>query len=298
MFILRDINQLLAFMHIPQRAARKDFGACTLKNGFSKEYIQPAGIIRALFYIIAIVSNDSFEFSVNNSARMVTRAHTLFFASPFHLFHFKQISGARGQFIYFTEPFIHPVYQGSDFHRDFPFLWSNQSFFFIQQESASILLQLGKKIIDESEVNGPFSDNIIRDYLHIFLLESKRIILPAGVIEDNTSDYHLLQQFYKLIKSTYPIIKSVESAAGALSVTPARLWLVVKKLTGESPSEIINNRVLTEAQSLLLHSNLTISEIGFYLGFKEKSHFTRFFKNLTDFPPIDYVRQHKTKKLP
>jgi len=42
-----------------------------------------------------------------------------------------------------------------------------------------------------------------------------------------------------------------------------------KKAYGESPSEIINHRVLTEAQSLLLHSSLTISEIGFYLGFKE-----------------------------
>jgi len=295
MIVLRDINQLLALVHAPQPAARNDFGACALENRFSKEYIQPAGVIRTLFYIIAIISNDSFEFSVNNSARMVTRSHTLFFASPFHLFHFKQISGARGQCIYFTEPFIHPVYQSSDFHRDFPFLWSNQPFFFIQPESASILLQLGKKIIEEAEMTGPFSDNIIRDYLHIFLLESKRIILPAGVIEDNTSDYYLLQQFYKLIKSTYPIIKSVDAAAGALSVTPARLWLVVKKLTGESPSEIINHRVLTEAQSLLLHSSLTISEIGFYLGFKEKSHFTRFFKNLTAIPPIDYVRQHKAK---
>jgi len=77
-----------------------------------------------------------------------------------------------------------------------------------------------KKIIEEAEMTGPFSDNIIRDYLHIFLLESKRIILPAGVIEDNTSDYYLLQQFYKLIKSTYPIIKSVDAAAGALSVRP------------------------------------------------------------------------------
>jgi len=42
-----------------------------------------------------------------------------------------------------------------------------------------------------------------------------------------------------------------------------------KKLTGESPSEIINHRVLTEAQSLLLHSSLTISEIGFYLGLRK-----------------------------
>ncbi len=250
MIILRDINQLLAHVHAPKHAARTDFGTCTLENGFSKDYIQSAGVIRTLFYIIAIVANDSFEFSVNNSARMVTRSHTLFFASPYHLFHFRQLSAARGQCIYFTEPFIHPVYQSSDFHRDFPFLWSNQSFFFLPPESASILLQLGKKISEESEVNGLFSDNIIRDYLHIFLLESKRIIYPAGVIEDNTSDYHLLQQFYKLIKSTYPIIKSVEAAAGALSVTPARLWLVVKKLTGESPSEIINHRVLTEAQSL------------------------------------------------
>jgi AraC-like DNA-binding protein len=152
---------------------------------------------------------------------------------------------------------------------------------------------LGQKILEETERNSSWSDNIIGDYLHIFLLESKRTIAPRHIIEDNSADYHLLQQFYKLIKSSYPIIRSVEAAAGILSVTPARLWLVTKKLAGESPSEIINNRILIEAKSLLLHSNLTISEIGYHLDFKEKSHFTRFFKNLTGIPPVDYIKQFK-----
>jgi AraC family transcriptional activator of pobA len=63
-----------------------------------------------------------------------------------------------------------------------------------------------------------------------------------------------------------------------------------------SPLEIINQRLLTEAKSLLLQSDLTISEFGYYLQFKEKSHFTRFFKNLTGIPPVDYPRQFKIEK--
>ena len=148
----------------------------------------------------------------------------------------------------------------------------------------------------EYENNHLFSENIIRDYLHIFLIEIKRIIHRVDAIVDNSAEYILLQQFYLLVNNKYPLVRTVEHVAGCLSVTPARLWLAVKRLTGQTPSEIINKRILVEAQSLLRHSSLTVSEIADRLNFKEKSHFTRFFKNITGMSPIDYSRQSRLQK--
>ena len=197
----------------------------------------------------------------------------------------------KGQAFLFKESFIKCAYQNSQFHSDFPFFWSNQNLFSMGLEESRLLLQIGEKIIYECQNRSYISDNIIRDYLHIFLLESKRITRAFNFVENNSMEYCLLQQFYLLVNGSYPLLKSVEYAAGILHVTPAHLWWVVKKLTGQSPLEIINQRLLTEAKSLLLHSKLTISEIGYSLQFKEKSHFTRFFKNLTGIPPVDFARQ-------
>gem|GEM_PF-1637975 len=293
MTILHEIDHFFAHLRSPWRSVNRNFSTCRLENSFKGPFTRPGSSIRTLFYMIAIIENDSFEFSVNDSSRLLTRPYTMLFVSPYHLFHLQQRSEAKGQCICFTESFILNACQNSRFYYDFPLFWSNKSFCFLDADNAAILLQLGQKIIDESEKNSPYSHNIIGDYLHILLLEFTRIAAPRNIIEDNSPDYQLLQQFYKLIKTTYPIIRSVEEAAGILSVTPARLWLVTKKLADETPSEIINRRILTEAKSLLIHSHLTISEIGFHLQFKEKSHFTRFFKNLTGIPPVEYVRQFR-----
>jgi AraC-like DNA-binding protein len=61
----------------------------------------------------------------------------------------------------------------------------------------------------------------------------------------------------------------------------------VKRLSGQTPLEIINQRVLRDAQTMLLHSELNVSEIGFRLEFREKPHFSRFFKNLTGISPVE-----------
>jgi len=165
------------------------------------------------------------------------------------------------------------------------------------KERAAIFLEIGEKIIKEYRNQGPFSENIIRDYLHVFLLESKRITQSTSVVEDNSSEYHLLQQFYALVNNSFPMLRSVERAAGILHVTPAHLWWAVKKLTNQSPLEIINHRIMTEAKSLLLQSDMTISEIGYSLQFREKSHFTRFFKNIAGITPLEYARRSGIGRL-
>ncbi|MBV8251389.1 MAG: helix-turn-helix transcriptional regulator [Chitinophaga sp.] len=291
--IFREIDDLLAHVQVAGRTHNGDFYSCNLAHARGEGFARTSKCTRTLFYIAAIIENEAFDFSINNAPYQATRSCTLFFTSPFHLFDFSQKAPAKGYCFFFTEPFIQQAYPNGRFHQDFSFFWENECFHFISKEQADILLQLGERIHAEFEKNGAWSDNIIADYLHILLIESKRLITPKGSIQDHSADYHLLQQFYKLIKGSYPIIKSVEAAAGILSVTPARLWLATKRITGETPSEIINRRVLTEAQHLLLHSTLTVSEISFYLDFKEKSHFTRFFKNLTGVPPVDYIKQFK-----
>jgi AraC-like DNA-binding protein len=58
-------------------------------------------------------------------------------------------------------------------------------------------------------------------------------------------------------------------------------------------TEIIETRKLIEAKNLLLNSDKTISEIGYELGFNEKSYFTNVFKKKSGQTPSEFREEMK-----
>ncbi|SHG30689.1 AraC-type DNA-binding protein [Flavobacterium segetis] len=63
---------------------------------------------------------------------------------------------------------------------------------------------------------------------------------------------------------------------------------LIKNHTGKTPSEIIQNKIITEAKQRLRSTEKTIAEIGYDLGFEYPTYFTRFFKKLTDYTPSEF----------
>jgi AraC family transcriptional activator of pobA len=295
MRVISEIDQLFILAQSPFRSLKNEFIAYRLEEYDQHPHLSSLPPSRTLFYQIRMNMNGSVKFICNGS-RLVTRSCTLSFISPFHITTYEQMGGIRGLCFLFSESFMNDAFHNEHFHDEFSFFWTNQNHFFIDEEDTRLFLQIGERILQEYKNQHDFAEKIIKDYLHIFLLEAKRIAKCNRVMEDHSHDFRLLQQFYKLVNSSLPLLRSVDKAAGILCVTPARLWCIVKKLTNQSPLEIINQRLLSEAKSLLIQSEMTISEIGYYLEFKEKSHFTRFFKNLTGLPPVDWVRQSGMKK--
>lgn len=291
MHVISEIDDFLAFLQSPIRSHANEFIAFGLEEYDKKPHIGAINGVKTLFCQILLLSNDSMDFSINNGCFQTSRTYTLCFFSPFHSVSARQKSNLQGQSFQFSESFIHYGYENSRLHEDFPFFWSDNNVFFLAEDEASPLIQLGERIIYEYKALSRYSDLVIRDYLHIFLILAKRIIGTKEAVEDISTDYALFRRFFMMVNKSWPVIRTVEHAARALAVTPAHLWLIVKRLSGQTPLEIINQRVLRDAQTMLLHSELNISEIGFRLEFREKPHFTRFFKNLTGLSPGEYIRQ-------
>lgn len=82
--------------------------------------------------------------------------------------------------------------------------------------------------------------------------------------------------------------KGVAFYADKLNMTARSLNNITQTVLEKSVTEIIEARKLTQARQLLIHTNKSISEIGFELGYHEKSHFTRVFHNKTGLTPSDY----------
>ena len=63
---------------------------------------------------------------------------------------------------------------------------------------------------------------------------------------------------------------------------------LVKKETGRTPKDHINDFVIDQAKNLLMGTEQPISEIAYKLGFNYPHYFTRLFKTKTGKTPLEY----------
>ena len=51
---------------------------------------------------------------------------------------------------------------------------------------------------------------------------------------------------------------------------------------------MVQERIILEAQRMLLYSNLNVSQIGYRLGFDDASYFVKYFKKHTSVSPSEF----------
>jgi AraC-like DNA-binding protein len=104
----------------------------------------------------------------------------------------------------------------------------------------------------------------------------------------------LFDSFYRLILQHYKDSREVGFYAGKLCLTPKYLSSVIKKTTGKSAFEWINDYVILEAKSLLRTTNMTVQQISEELNFPNQSFFGKYFKRIVGVSPKEY-RGSKTQ---
>ena len=67
---------------------------------------------------------------------------------------------------------------------------------------------------------------------------------------------------------------------------------------GTSMRNYWNRRKLESAKALLANNTSTIKEVGFGLGFKQASHFTKWFRMHADLSPVEYRQREQFKESP
>jgi len=99
------------------------------------------------------------------------------------------------------------------------------------------------------------------------------------------------RNFLRLLEDHYKESKGVNFYAEQLFMTVRNLNLICQTILQQSVSEIIETRKLTEAKNLLITTDLTVAEIGYELGFKEKTYFTHVFRKKSGITPTEFRRE-------
>ncbi|WP_143307221.1 helix-turn-helix domain-containing protein [Chitinophaga vietnamensis] len=141
----------------------------------------------------------------------------------------------------------------------------------------------------------PFKWDMIRNLLQLLIHEGIRLQQsrqePAFIVRDR-----LMNDFFALLNQEFPVdspevpLKLLTPAlfASQLHVHVNHLNSVVKKHTNKTTREIIHERVITEAKTLLRNTSWNISEIAYALGFEYPSHFNKYFKQFTGRTPLEF----------
>jgi AraC family transcriptional activator of pobA len=120
------------------------------------------------------------------------------------------------------------------------------------------------------------------------------LILCDRLFTDAESEGHehiyneVVESFNDLIQKNFSKHRSVRFYADALHIHPNHLNSLVRKYTGSTAKETINNYILMEAKMLLQSSTLNIKEISYELGFDNPTYFSSFFKRNANLSPAKY----------
>ena len=147
------------------------------------------------------------------------------------------------------------------------------------------------KMLHEEAQQDAKDYSIIRSLLSTLLtiLESeKRKSLGHSL---KGKDDHPFIKFLQLLEENFHQPFRVSFYADKLFMSSRNLNLICQQILQKSASEIIQTRKLLEAKNLLTTTTKSIYEIGYDLGYKEKTYFSNIFRKKTGQSPSEFRRE-------
>ena len=85
--------------------------------------------------------------------------------------------------------------------------------------------------------------------------------------------------------------RRVGAYAERYAISVDHLSDMLRSRIGRSAMDVLQDRLILEAKRLLLHSTMSVKEVGFALNMEDPAYFSRVFKKATGLTPIEYRDQ-------
>ncbi|MBY5025927.1 helix-turn-helix domain-containing protein [Streptococcus suis] len=155
--------------------------------------------------------------------------------------------------------------------------FKRDNFLLLHTEENSPVRQILTEMMTEYFLPQEFSQQMLKHYLPLFFYQLARL-LPTL---EKTVDLHLEESTYaqilKIIDREYATI-SLTNLAQRLSFNKNYLSNLIKAESGQTFTQLVNQRKLMKAQLLLRTTQLPIQEIALSVGFSNKTYFYEKYK--------------------
>ena len=118
----------------------------------------------------------------------------------------------------------------------------------------------------------------------------------AGDITTNSKDKEFIEKLLKYVNDHIEEDNlNIINIADEFSMSRSTFFRKVKVITGTTGKEFIDSVRLKKATTLLLESDLNISEIAYAIGHSNPQYFSKWFKSHCKMSPSEYILKNKLK---
>ena len=152
-------------------------------------------------------------------------------------------------------------------------------------------------IKDNIERDDYFRTDITKRLLAAYLYKLGSILyrhrpeLQAEAAKPMKREEILFKEFIKLVSEYHRKERRVDFYAEQLFLSPKHFSTVIKKVSGKTAGQWIDDYVVLEIKTLLKYSAMSIQEIAYYMNFSNPSFFGKYFKHHTGMSPSEYKSQ-------
>ena len=187
----------------------------------------------------------------------------------------------------FTEAFMPAIVKKSPL-----FNASQNPLIRLNDEQAAFMTGIFRKMLAVRDGDYTYKSDLIKNCIELIIHEALRLQPPDEPTYQNGAT-RMTHLFLDLLERQFPIehtseplkLRSPQDFAAKLAVHINYLNRVVKEVTGKPTSLHIAERIASEAKALLQHTDWSVADIAYALGFAYPTYFNNFFKRVTGLTP-------------
>lgn len=292
----KSVSDLHKSLHLPA-TEKLDFTIHFLPD-IHPELPFQSPVFRADYFTFILVQSGKGSYTID-SHRFPFKTKSMYFTNPGHIRAFEVEETKVGYMIAFTENFLRENVH-RDIFEEFPFLLTEiVPPKVLTDEEFNEFEKAHLQIMEEFRKTSRYKNKILGNLLVTLLLKTKeKFWSDYDPIEDGERNSQIIKSFKQLLeeeftglmKGSVKHISNVQEYANRLNLHPNYLSQVMKAKTGKTTNQWISDRTLSAAKTLLKNTTLSSKEIAYMLGFKEPTHFGRFFKKQTGVTPHSFKK--------
>jgi AraC family transcriptional regulator, transcriptional activator of pobA len=240
-----------------------------------------------LYQLFIIQSGEGILVSENREITLKSPCIITIPTNTLHGFHFQ--SDICGEVITFSESFLESILKNSPNllmeinklqHLSFS---ENKDFF----KEIKVFEEMIRKELFEENIE---KQTVVQSLFQLLFTHIYRfsVLVNESIKSSDNRTLRYFQTFQKSIKQSFQETKSIEEYAKELNITAVHLNRICQTLVQKSALQIVQDYLINEAKKYLLNTSYSISEVSYFLNFKDPAYFTRLFKKQTGVSPSDF----------
>jgi AraC family transcriptional activator of pobA len=228
-----------------------------------------------------------------------TEGSILFFGNPLVPYSWEKITEEdQGYACLFTEEFLKLGDRTESLQQSPLFQLTGTPILQVNSAQKDFISAVFRKMLVEQDTDYSFKDELIRNYINLIVHEALKMQPSQNFFKPKNASSRTTVLFLELLERQFPIesadqplqLKTAHDFAESLSLHVNHLNRSVKENTGKSTSTLIAERIIVEARTLLLHTDWSVAEIAFALGFSYPELFQQLLQENHRHRPLGFTR--------